>query len=705
MPVTETGTRARQPDRQGYTSRAGVRVHWELYGKGDQTVFLLPPWSIIHSRHWKFQVAYLARHCRVLLMDGRGNGLSDRPVKTEAYADEEFAADALAVMDATDTRSAALVSLSAGARWALLLAADHPERVTSAVFIAPAVPLDPWDPFRLAALELFDEQQDEYVDWMKYNANYWLADHRGFLEFFFGRSFPEAHSTKPIEDTVSWGLDTTPQVLVATARQVLSDYPTVELSERVSCPVLVIHGDADEVVMHANGAALAEITGGRLLTMEESGHCPHVRDPVAVNLSLREFMLPAPTPSTHRRGLRRRRRALYVSSPIGLGHARRDIAIAHELRKLVGDLEIDWLAQDPVTRLLEAQGERIHPASAELASESKHIEHESGVHRLHVFDAWRRMDDILLANFMVFLDAVREKDYDVWIGDEAWEVDHYLHENPQLKQAAYVWLTDFVGWLPMPAHGERDVALTADYNAEMIEHVERFPRLRDRAIFIGRPEDVVPGTFGPGLPQMRPWTERHYEFTGGYILGLDQKVVNDRGELRRRLGYRDDDVVCIASVGGSGVGGELLARLMKALPAVRRRIPRLRMVAVAGPRIDIGTLPGVEGVEVHPFVPDLDLHLAACDVALTQGGLSTTMELTAAGRPFVYFPLRDHCEQNFHVKHRLERYRAGRYMDFDDATPSNVADAIEDLVSQPVDYLEVEAGTAARAAELIAGLL
>src|SRR4029077_478191 len=99
---------------------------------------------------------------------------------------------------------------------------------------------------------------------------------------------------------------------------------------------------------------------------------------------------------------------------------------------------------------------------------------------------------------------------------------------------------------------------------EMIEQVERFPRLRDRAIFIGRPDDVVGGAFGPGLPEIRAWIERHYDFTGGYILGLDQKALGDRGELRHRLGYRDDEVVCIASVGGSGVGAALLARLIKA---------------------------------------------------------------------------------------------------------------------------------------------
>ena len=144
---------------------------------------------------------------------------------------------------------------------------------------------------------------------------------------------------------------------------------------------------------------------------------------------------------------------------------------------------------------------------------------------------------------------------------------------------------------------------------------------------------------------------------------------------------------------------------MGAYPAVKRRIPNLRMIAVAGPRIDPAFLTKIDGVEVRAFVSDLNLHLAACDVALTQGGLSTTMELVAARRPFIYFPLIDHCEQNFHVRHRLERYRAGRCMDFEAATPERLATEIESLLSEPVSFLDVETGTAARAASMIAEVL
>ena len=125
----------------------------------------------------------------------------------------------------------------------------------------------------------------------------------------------------------------------------------------------------------------------------------------------------------------------------------------------------------------------------------------------------------------------------------------------------------------------------------------------------------------------------------------------------------------IVTVGGSGVGEALLRRVIASYPDAARRVNGLRMIAVAGPRIDPGVLDAPAGVEVRAFVPDLYRHLAACDLAVVQGGLTTTMELAAARRPFLYFPLRNHFEQNRHVRHRLERYGAGRCMDYDASPP------------------------------------
>jgi pimeloyl-ACP methyl ester carboxylesterase/predicted glycosyltransferase len=694
--------RACQPRSDGYVERDGVKVHYEVFGAGEPTVLLLPTWSIIHSRHWKMQIPYLARHCRVLTFDGRGNGGSDRPTEPEAYAEREFAADALAVMDATQTRRAIVVGFSMGAQRGLLLAANHPERVEAAVFVGPNYP-GGGAPLPERTVYSWEEELDTDEGWAKYNKHYWLRDYEGFLDFFMSRMFTEPHSTKPIEDAVGWGLDTTGETLVLTYGGLEPDEAR-ELARRVRCPVLVIHGAHDAIGSVARGTALAEDTSGRLVLLEGSGHAPHVRDPVKVNLLLRDFVKPAPPPKRWVRGKSRRKRALYISSPIGLGHAQRDVAIANELRTLHPDLQIDWLAQHPVTTVLEASGERIHPASALLANESGHIESESAEHDLHCFQAIRRMDEILLANFMVFHDLVRDEPYDVWIGDEAWELDYYLHENPEQKQAAYVWLTDFVGWLPMPDGGEREAFLTADYNAEMIEHIARYPRVRDRAVFVGNPGDIVPDAFGPQLPLIGDWTREHYAFAG-YVTGFDPSDLANRQALRHELGYRDDERVCIVTVGGSGVGGHLLRRVIQAFPEAKRRVPALRMVVVTGPRIDPGTLPQHEGLELRAYVHQLYRHLAACDLAVVQGGLTTCMELTANRRPFLYFPLRHHFEQNFHVAHRLDRYRAGRRMDYTSSDPDAIADAIATEIGRTVDYQPVETDGAARAATLIAELV
>jgi pimeloyl-ACP methyl ester carboxylesterase/predicted glycosyltransferase len=701
-PTVREQTRARYPDRDGYVERDGIRIYYEVYGEGEPTVLLLPTWSLLHSRHWKMQIPYLARHCRVVTFDGRGNGRSDRPTEREAYAETEFAADALAVMDATQTERAIVVGFSLGAQRGLLLAANHPDRVEAAAFIGPAYP-GGGKPLTERLQFSWEDELDTDEGWAKYNKHHWLREYEDFVRFFISRMFTEPHSTKPIEDAVGWALETTGETLVLTYGGLGPDEMR-ELARRVRCPVLVIHGGEDAITSATRGVDLAEHTGGRLVLLEGSGHAPHVRDPVKVNLLLRDFAAPPAPPARGARGKARRKRALYISSPIGLGHAQRDVAIADELRRLHPDLEIDWLAQHPVTTVLESRGERIHPASALLANESGHIESESAEHDLHCFQAIRRMDEILLSNFMVFHDLVRAEHYDLWIGDEAWELDYYLHENPEQKQAAYAWLTDFVGWLPMPDGGEHETFLTADYNAEMIEHIARFPRVRDRAIFVGNEGDVVTDAFGPELPLIRDWTREHYSFAG-YVTGFDPARFADRAALRHELGYGDDEQVCIVTVGGSGVGGHLLGRVIEAFPEAKRRVPALRMVVVSGPRIDPRTLSQHEGLEVHAYVHELYRHLAACDLAVVQGGLTTCMELTANRRPFLYFPLRHHFEQNLHVRHRLGRYGAGRAMDFELATPETIAEAIEHEIGRAVEYRPVERDGAARAAALIGELL
>jgi pimeloyl-ACP methyl ester carboxylesterase/predicted glycosyltransferase len=705
--------RAVYPDAEGFIERDGVKVGYEVFGAGEPAVVFSPIDAIVHSRAWKAQVPYLARSSKVVTIDPRGNGRSDRPQSAAAYADTEFVADTIAVMDAVGINRAVLVGLCTSGWRALVTAVLHTDRVLGVVAIAPWAPfLTP--PLAARAAYDFDQVLDTTDGWAKQNRHYWLRDWRGYAEFFFGQLLCEPHSTKQQEDCVGWAMETGPETVLAhddglspsSGRE-----DTEALLRRVSSPVLVIHGREDRCQSWTRGERVAELTGGDLLLLEGAGHLPNAREPVVVNRAIRDFadrFRPAqPTRRTWTRPLNRPKRVLYVSSPIGLGHARRDLAIADELRKLRPGLEVHWLAQHPVTELLERRSELIHPASAFLASESGHVESEAAEHDLHAFQAVRNMDEILISNFMVFAELVQDEHFDLWVGDEAWDIDYFLHENPELKRTPYAWMTDFVGWLPMPDGGAAERALTADYNAEMIEQVGRFPRLRDRAVFVGNPADVVPDGFGDGLPAIRDWVERNYEFSG-YVSGFDPAEFADRDAIRARLGYRPGEKICVVTVGGSGVGADLLRRGVAAFPAARRLVPGLRMIVVTGPRIDpesLGPAGRPDGLEVRGYVHDLYQHLAACDLAVVQGGLTTTMELTASRRPFIYIPLRHHFEQNFHVRHRLNRYGAGRCLEYEQTVPEVLAQAIADEIARPVRYRAVETDGAARAAASLAELI
>jgi pimeloyl-ACP methyl ester carboxylesterase/predicted glycosyltransferase len=692
--------RAREPDATGYVERDGVRLAWERFGSGEQTVFFVPTWTIVHSRIWKMQVPYLARHYSVVTFDPRGNGRSDRPAT--GYTLEDHYLDTLAVLDDLGLEKPAVVSLSRGANPAAMLAALQPERVERLALIAPALYA------ARAKTGDFWAERDSYEGWQKSSAPYWLSNYEDFLWFFFTEVFSEPHSTKPIEDAVRWGLETTGELLVQQERE-YDKSPVPPLLPEIRCPTLIVHGSDDGVIPLSVGErARDEIPGAQLAVIEGAGHIPNVRDPVKVNLLLRDFLGEGDRPRERRiaRSLHRTHpRALYVSSPIGLGHAQRDLAIARALREQRPDLEIVWLAQHPVTAVLEAAGETVHPASKLMANESAHIESEMGEHDLHVFQAWREMDEILLANFMLFHDVVRDDRYDLWLGDESWELDYYLHENPELKTAPYVFMTDFVGWLPIDDSPEsREAFVAADYNHENIRHIERYPYVRDAAAFVGWKDDIVPRDFGPGLPFMPDWIESHFDFPG-YVLPFDPADYADTERLRSELGHDPTRPFIVASVGGSGVGIHLLRRIAAAFRELRKDVPDAQLLLVCGPRIDPATIEPVEGMQAVGYVHDLFRTLACCDLAVVQGGLTTTMELVANRRPFIYIPLRNHFEQNHHVVHRLRRYGAPEPTPFDEATPERLAAQMLDRLGAPVDYEPVETDGAERAARLIAPLL
>ena len=286
---TPEQTRARYPDHEGYIERDGVRVFYEVYGSGNPTVLLLPTWSLMHSRHWKMQIPYLARHCRVVTFDGRGNGRSDRPREAAAYDEREFAADALAVLDATETERAVIVGFSLGGQRGLLLAAEQRERIEAAVFIGPRF-LGGGELLPERTVYDFDTEYDTDEGWAKHNRFYWLRDYPDWVEFFIedlhGAALDEAdrgwrglgardRRRNPDRYAGRAGLDAGGVAGALSARSL----SRARDPRRERCGQL----------SHAR-CGLREQTGGRLVVLEGSGHAPHIRDPVKVNLLIREFL-------------------------------------------------------------------------------------------------------------------------------------------------------------------------------------------------------------------------------------------------------------------------------------------------------------------------------------------------------------------------------------------------------------------------------
>ena len=293
-PLPGDQSRARYPHTAGFAESHGGRVAYEVYGEGEPALMFVPPWQIVHSRIWKAQIPDFARRHRVIAWDARGNGRSDRPTDPEVHGTRARAEDLLAVLDATSTERAILVSLSSGAGPSVVVSAEAAERVIGAVFVAPSVPIGPRNPDRNAP---FEDPLPDASGWRKENLHFWRRDFRAYLEFFFGQAANEPHSTKQVEDGVDYGLATDLETLAATVRAPAS-YTEDEFRRAcasISCPCLVIQGTNDMISGVSHGTRLAEaIPGAELVLLEGAGHLPNARDPIVVNLLIRDFVRSVP---------------------------------------------------------------------------------------------------------------------------------------------------------------------------------------------------------------------------------------------------------------------------------------------------------------------------------------------------------------------------------------------------------------------------
>jgi predicted glycosyltransferase len=230
------------------------------------------------------------------------------------------------------------------------------------------------------------------------------------------------------------------------------------------------------------------------------------------------------------------------------------------------------------------------------------------------------------------------------------------------------------------------------------------PTQEDLTLFIGELEDVADRPFGFLLPNRREYARRFYHFVG-YTFGFDPADYVDKKKVRAALGYDNERPLVVCTVGGTSVGADLLRLCASSYPHIQERVGDVRMVLVCGPRIDPASVQAPSGVEVRGYVPRLYEHFAACDVAVVQGGGTTTLELTALHRSFIYLPLEGHFEQNLVVAERLARHRAGQRLLYSKITPERLTEAIIGQLGRETNWPPIPTYGARRAAELINELL
>ncbi len=397
-----------------------------------------------------------------------------------------------------------------------------------------------------------------------------------------------------------------------------------------------------------------------------------------------------------------RKKILYISGSLGLGHITRDLAIAGELRRQNPEAEITWLAAHPAKVLLKEAGENLLPEPDAWADETVVAENASAGFQLNLLKYAFKIRKVWAQHLEVFKRIIQRKEFDLVIGDETYEIDTVLKNRSLVIGTPFVMIYDFIGVDAMTKNPLERLGVYIN-NRKWAKGYKSVPYPVNLLLFVGELEDVADKKFGFLLPNRREWAKALCKFVG-YILQFDPKEYTDKSKVRSKLGYGEEPLV-VCSIGGTSIGKELLELCARAFPIIREKIPDLRMILVCGPRLPVGSVKVPTGVEVRGYVPALYEHFAACDLAIVQGGGTTTNELTALKLPFIYFPIEGHFGQEIVDVEKLTRFQAGIKMTYSQTTPESLAEKVISNIGKKVTYKPIPTDGAQKAAQLINKLL
>jgi UDP-N-acetylglucosamine:LPS N-acetylglucosamine transferase len=396
------------------------------------------------------------------------------------------------------------------------------------------------------------------------------------------------------------------------------------------------------------------------------------------------------------------KKILFVSGSLGLGHVGRDLEIVKELRRLRPDIEVSWMAESPASDFLEKAGEKLLPETSLLYKSNEVLEESAKEYQANLVRWAMNVRKGWAKNGEVYAKVFDSYGFDLCIGDETYDILIEMVNDPSFKKLPFVVIYDFLG---LDASTWNPVDQIAAYvtNRLWVKFLRSEPPLADKSIFVGEVEDVPDRGFGFMLPNRRRLAERVCDFVG-YILPADIVNYKDKAKARQLLGYGNDPLV-LCSIGGTSAGKSLLDLCIATYPLVKTKVPNLQMILVCGPRVPPESIKAPEGVKVFGYVPNLYRHLGAADLCIVSGGGTITLELTALEKPFLYFPLEKHFEQEMGVANVCKRHRAGVRMTRSKTTPESLAEAILSNLGKTVDYAKIPINGSKEAAKIIDGFL
>jgi UDP-N-acetylglucosamine:LPS N-acetylglucosamine transferase len=381
-----------------------------------------------------------------------------------------------------------------------------------------------------------------------------------------------------------------------------------------------------------------------------------------------------------------------------MGHITRDLAIAREIHRQNPEWELHWLVHPIAAMLLKDTGENVLPESKLSTDYTSIAETFYQDFKLNLIKYILATRKAYQKNTELFNQVIGKRTYDLVIGDESYEIIFAMCEGRIQNHPPFIIVHDFIGIDSV----KRNLLSKLFINIRN-RRWSMFTRLPEvTQFFIGELEDIPDKAFGIGLPNRREWARKHCRILGN-VVRFDPAEYADRAQIRKKLGYGSKPLV-VCALGGSLAGHEMLTLCGRAFPLVRKEIPRLKMVFICGPSLDMKSLHVPDEIEVRGYVPDLYEHFAASDLAVVVGGGTSTIELVALNRPFLYFPLEEQFDQQINIAGRLERLGAGVKMRYFQTTPESLAEQILANLGKEVSYPQVPIDGARKAAQYISEL-